>query len=685
MQQRSPNTWLMTSVVGILVGLTLLLLATGAFAQRQLSPYEQDSIRMALLELGGAERESSPEGKWVESIEVVALDAIDNRDPVPLLLNWFHSTSRESVVRREVLIVPGQPYTQALADETERNLRTLPQLSAVLIVPLKGTQPGSVKILVVTKDVWSLRIATQPTFEGRKLTSLAIQPSETNLFGTHHVLAGNVFITPDSYWLGATYVNPRIGGSRIRGRLNANAVFNCDTGRVEGATGSFLYGQPLYSSYAEWSWLAIANWSSLVGRLQSTARQSAIRSICSGGDAEKSSYALRRSETMMQHGARFFTDRIVSVPAEYRQDSLSGQFVLTRSFFTINKLDISTGAQVDRRRVHWLDVEPEDSEHYLRTVRVNSKGAALSQSFEPKAFDADDLSAVLAERVPSGERRVSPYLQLHGYANRWLRTINYDTLGLGEDWRMGHEFYLRLFPSFHPLSSHDVFGTYASVAYSWPVKDGFFRALVAAHLEFGMLREGRAYNDVDGLVSDVSRVTNTRSHAIADADYKAALHFASPDFGVGRLVADVAVRYRPLQTFFGYVGTGGTDRLRGYDRFEFVDKGVVNSNLELRTRPLQVFSVLGGLALFYDAGGAFDFPDRIIDAAGKAGKREFRFNGGHSLGFGFRVLSPQLDRDVFRIDFGFPLERRSQPFGFVAKFYHAFSAPQALPPALLTQ
>ena len=53
-----------------------------------------------------------------------------------------------------------------------------------------------------------------------------------------------------------------------------------------------------------------------------------------------------------------------------------------------------------------------------------------------------------------------------------------------------------------------------------------------------------------------------------------------------------------------------------------------------------------------------------------------RFDGGHNVGVGLRFLAPQLSRDVFRIDFAFPLDSDSLgEFEWLALFNQAFVAP----------
>jgi hypothetical protein len=54
----------------------------------------------------------------------------------------------------------------------------------------------------------------------------------------------------------------------------------------------------------------------------------------------------------------------------------------------------------------------------------------------------------------------------------------------------------------------------------------------------------------------------------------------------------------------------------------------------------------------------------------------------HSVGAGARVLFPQLDRSVFRLDFGFPVGLRPAgvpPMSFYFAFEQAFGVPTLTP------
>jgi outer membrane protein assembly factor BamA len=93
-----------------------------------------------------------------------------------------------------------------------------------------------------------------------------------------------------------------------------------------------------------------------------------------------------------------------------------------------------------------------------------------------------------------------------------------------------------------------------------------------------------------------------------------------------------------------FVALGGDSGLRGYPAQYFYGFGAsrILSNLEYRSLPLKLQSVHIGGVLFYDAGTVY----RRLSSAS--------FH--HSAGAGLRVLFPQLNRTVFRLDAGFPLD-----------------------------
>lgn len=623
----------------------------------------------------------------MESIEVVRLEVFEERDKVPMLLNWLHTTTRENIIEREVLLTRGQPYRQTLADETERNLQGFAQLSVVLVVPLEGSRPDSVRVLVITKDVWSLRVSWEPSFYNGRLTGLTLQPSEWNIAGTTQRASGTLILTGRNYWLGGTYFIPRIGGSRLQTYVSGNAVFNCRTDQLEGATGYFEYGEPLFTTRQRWSWRTAASWSSLVQQPVEEYGQA----ICADSNVPRirttglEVLERTRAEAIGDSGNEFAGTnelrRDLILPYRYREERLRGQFVLTRSFFRVDKLNLSTGIEADQLRLD--DVEPRrDQLQGVDTVWQVEPFERLSRNVESFGPDDPRMTDDLVERGRSafrsrlalnsargptphadlilGDRRISPYIQLHAFRSSYLNTIHLQTSSLQEYVQVGHDTYLRLYPALRPLSSRSLLGVHASAAYTWPLGSGFFRAATASLVEIAASGNEETHQPISGAEQ-------------SDAQTHAGMYFASPLFRFGRFVSGASLLHTPVRFLkrFGY-GLGGTDRLRGYEPSAFIGVGRFVLNNELRVVPLRIYSVAVGLNLFYDVG---DARNRLEDLDLK-----------HGAGFGLRFLFPQLDRDVFRIDFGFPLQEHDRgEFTLVAGFGQVFGTPGIAPAALLPQ
>src|SRR4051794_31121454 len=100
------------------------LMATAPEAAAPAAGYEEMLVAWGLAQ-HGREVEPSPEGKRLEAVLVSAEDVVAESDPYPNFLNIFHVRTREHVIRREVLLEIGAPYSAELAEETARNLRKL--------------------------------------------------------------------------------------------------------------------------------------------------------------------------------------------------------------------------------------------------------------------------------------------------------------------------------------------------------------------------------------------------------------------------------------------------------------------------------------------------------------------------------------------------------------------------------
>jgi hypothetical protein len=601
-----------TRIVDFLRVLVAILTATAsATARAQSAPppaerlhvysrYEQETIDEVLTRLR-ATADPAPEGKIVERVQIERLEVFERRDLFPSALNIFHVTTRDSVVRREVLLREGEPYRQVLVDDTIRNLRRtpgVPQLSVVLVVAVAGSRPDRVVVVVITKDVWSLRTNWSAVVTPGGIEQFELQPAETNFLGTHQIANLFFVLEPSTYVFGVGYMVPRLDSSRVAVQAAANVVVNRQSGQAEGTYGSLVAGQPLYSGATDWAWTSFVQWQDYIVRRYVNAKLYEYRDPVTGG----------------------------TLPFQYRARSFGATYAVTRSFGWDVNHDVSLAASVSR------------PVYQTRFPGVDAKTAA------------DFVSSY----VPVSDTRVGPVVQYHTYDMRFVRVIDFDTLALQEDYRLGHDVIVRVFPSFRALgSSRDVLELYGAAQYTWAIRDGLFRVSMQASID-----------------SDVDRVSDAWFYPVA--------HLATPTIaGLGRVVLDGSLLWR-VRNYLNQISIlGGDDRLRGYPTNFFAGRNLFTYNVEFRSRPVEILSCELGAVAFYDVGDAFNGFDHFVPY--------------QSIGAGIRAVFPWLDRYVFRADIGFPIERPSDPatrvpvapYSFLISFGQAFTTPTVSPTPIL--
>jgi hypothetical protein len=454
-------------------------------------------------------------------------------------------------------------------------------------------------VLVVTKDVWSLRLGWDVVYVGKGLESLQLVPTETNLGGTHQIALVRYIYQPESQSVAVGYRIPRLAGRRIAFSAETGLIWN-RTGSLEGSTGSLAVTQPLYSARTEWAWAVGSVW-----------RNEIIR---------------RYQDAALYYDAN-------GVPWQYRAERSAVGANVTRSFGWAIKNDFTLGAEMNLRNYHPPDVQ----------VRADTLGdVPVGYPALPSRLpSAEDVDAFTRAHVPTSDRRVGPFLQYRGYTSNYLRVLDLETLGLQEDFRLGHDVALRVYPIRQELgSSRNFVGTFAGAQYTVGLGDGFARVAIASTIE-------------------------AESGGIADGMIDADMRIVTPRLGFGRLVFDAGGvnRYRNYLNRTSFLG--GSGRLRGYPSNYFSGKDLVAYNFEFRSRPVEILSCQLGGAAFFDAGHAANGIDRLRPR--------------HSVGFGFRVLFPQLDRLVFRGDVGFPIDAKRDPkvspFSVTVAFEQAFGVP----------
>ena len=528
---------------GLWLGVAVFGFARAGHAQLSgYSTLERSVIEQKLIERG-LSLEAAPEGKRIEEIQIVPLDVFDERDPMPDFVNVFHVTTRERVIRRELLFEEGTPYRAALVDESARNLRTLVQLSIVLLVPVKGRTPDRVRVLVITKDVWSLRLNWQLQSSNGHINYLALNPSEENLFGTHAIIGGLFKLDPATYSLGLSLSQKRLFGSHELFTISGNVIRNRDTGAAEGSFGEFRYGQPLYSLDTKWSWGTAILWRHDIAR----------RFV--GIDV-----------ATFDASATAVND---AIPERYNRDQLYGGYEVVRSFGRRFKYDVSLGIEA-LRQVYSVDLA---------------------------AYDPRAAAEFVRNQLPVSDQRVSPFIQLHAHRTDYASLIEIETLGLQEDFRRGHDLVLRVYPASSALgSTRDLIGSLSVLSYTFPIGDGLLRPLVGSRLQYASRGRNDALFETDlrfvsprlgfgRLILDSQfldhalNYTNTRS--LLGGDTRLRGYPVGAFQGANLLVANAELRSTSIDLFSAQVGAAAfydvgdaNDEVRRFDLKQGVGVGL---------------------------------------------------------------------------------------------------------------
>jgi hypothetical protein len=205
----------------LLVPLLALALAAPAHAAAdgQSAPPPADADAGQVLPLPTPEQLEA-RGARIGTIEIKLGDIFDESKPgenfaLFKLANRLHPTTREQVVRRVLLIHPGEPFSARRMAESERLLRTERWFYDVRIRPVRLHADGTVDLEVVTRDVWSLGVGASFHRAGGANT-LQAQIQDTNLLGFGKDVAVEWESNIDRTTLLARYRDHYLAGSRVR-------------------------------------------------------------------------------------------------------------------------------------------------------------------------------------------------------------------------------------------------------------------------------------------------------------------------------------------------------------------------------------------------------------------------------------------------------------------------------------
>lgn len=223
---------------------------------------ERDALAHA-LRARGLLLDGQPHGKRIRRVHVVTMPVIGEEAAFLQWANVFHVESKEHVVARELVVGPGDRWNADDIDESARRLRD-PLFSSLAVVvavvppdaPLGGDE---VDVLVVTRDVWSLRTNYNGEWQKDHFSFLTVSLSENNLFGRRKLLAMVFRMDQSAFTLGPLYIDKNLAGQHVDLRLRGGPIWNRASRDIEGSESYVTLARPLWSLGTRWG--AFLDWS----------------------------------------------------------------------------------------------------------------------------------------------------------------------------------------------------------------------------------------------------------------------------------------------------------------------------------------------------------------------------------------------------------------------------------------
>lgn len=583
--------------------LILLLLVLAQPAAAEPASYQEIQAERA-LQLLGYERHPDPEGRRVAFVHIARYPVFIEEEPFPTFPNYLHWLTHDDVVRREVLLRRDDRYRQALVDESARNLRGLEIFSVVATVPVRAREPDAVGLLVVTRDLWSLRLETNFQFTENDL-DLSLLLTERNLFGRGKRVSLRYGLSTFDHTAGASYYDRRFTGEPLSLQLVGDVLINREDGSADGFVGRVVLARPFFDLQQDWGFRASATTDVRTVRIPQGGE---VLQYCTGEVA---------GDTCVGG---------VRIPATWEQAlwSVSG---------------------VVQRQIGGPFVQRVGAGIAFSGIEVEADLARYAEA------DADAFREAL---LPDSRRSVYPLVSWTGFQDRFRTFQDLAAFGVNEDVRLGFAAFAEIGAPLRGFGS-TYSGMLPSGFLTWTddfAGDGLYELAVGA----------------DARLEDGDWPTRR---------ILARGRLASPRFLLGRAVlrADWVGRGGD-QSDRVPVPLGGGNGLRGYGSEAFVGLGGdrLRTNAELRSPPLVLSYLHAGLVAFWDAGAIYDTADgQIRRSDGTTEPDDFTLR--QAVGLGLRVLLPQFNRTVFRLDVGVPLEGQ----GFTVAFSGGSSQAVPLP------
>jgi hypothetical protein len=396
-----------------------------------LSSLERASVMRALA-ARGYEIDPAPWGKVIGAVRVYNEEVFAEKTPLLQFFNHFHVTTKESTIRSEAVVSAGEVWDQLRIEETARRLRDPQFTSVVAVIPVTSPTPGAVDALIVTRDIWSLRLNTQYTYQQGKLTNLVTSFSESNLLGRRDVLAAAITMDQGSISVGPQFIDKNLLGEHVDHRAQVSDIVNRDdlldrsTLHNEGTQSTITLSRPLWSLASEWGGSASFTHRFAIDRQY---RGIALRTYDFIDPETGQATPLEREYTMRHWGATAF---------------------VTRQWGDDVKQRLAIGHIVDSQRPRPLPEFPGD---------------------------AAQRAAFIANVLPRSEVTSSPFVEYLLFTPRYRTLRNITAFDLAEDIRTGPDLDVELDFGLKLLGSDANFQRLSGVV-GWTIpwaRDGFVR------------------------------------------------------------------------------------------------------------------------------------------------------------------------------------------------------------------
>ncbi len=516
---------------------------------RTFSSLEKLSIGRALASLG-LEIEPAPWDKVIGRIRIYNEDVFAERNWLRFF-NLFHITTREQTIRGELTVDEGQVWDDELIAESARRLKDPLYTGVVALLPVKSSEPGKVDLLVVTRDIWSLRLNTKYQIQQGSLTDLSISLSENNFLGRRKTIAVGVIIDQGSLTVGPLFIDKNFLGEHLDFRFRVDRIFtrqsldivaadgtsvpSGDPGglqddrvlRSEGSQATVALTKTLWSLASKWGWGGSFSYRNAVNR---SYRGTGLRAV---DDPSTPVNEL--------------------LPREYRMRSWTARASVTRQWGGEYKQQIEIGHSVSSQEPSLLDTFPTDP--------------ALRAFFIRAVFPRDEVIS-------------SPFIEWSLFRAKFKTVRNVDTFELAEDLRLGPNVTVGLQRSVKLLGSDFNFARPSLTAgwtFPWS-RDGFVRLSAG-----GQIR-----------IQDGDTIDNTAT---------AQIRAATPTLRYVRVIAQAHMETRWNDTQNAFYTLGSESGLRGYDIGQFIGDRRIVGQVEARSLPYPFWVLRLGAVAFYEVGG----------------------------------------------------------------------------------